>query len=55
MSLTDVLHQPHAQKLIQRALLGDRMPHAYIFHGPDGIGKEMLARGLAQELLCSQI
>jgi DNA polymerase-3 subunit delta' len=38
--------------LIQRALAGDRLPHAYIFHGPDGVGKEMLALRLASILLC---
>jgi len=28
------------------------MPHAYIFHGPDGVGKELFARALASVLLC---
>jgi DNA polymerase-3 subunit delta' len=54
VSLADVRHQGHAQKVLQRAITGDRVHHAYIFHGPDGVGKEMLARGLAQFLLCSQ-
>ena len=54
MSLVDIKHQPHAQRLIQRAIGRDRVPHAYIFHGPDGVGKEKFALGLAQFLLCSQ-
>ncbi|MEK7711392.1 MAG: DNA polymerase III subunit [Planctomycetota bacterium] len=52
MSLADIKHQPHAQRFFQQAVGRDRVPHAYIFHGPDGVGKEMFARGLAQLLLC---
>ena len=54
MSLVDVEYQAHAQGVIQRALNGERLPHAYLFHGPDGVGKELLARGLAQLLLCPE-
>lgn len=54
MSLSEVKHQAIAQRMIQRAVLRDRIPHAYIFHGPDGVGKELLARGLAQLMLCGQ-
>jgi DNA polymerase-3 subunit delta' len=38
--------------MIQLALAGDRLPHAYIFHGPDGVGKESFAVALAGLLLC---
>lgn len=38
--------------MLQRALASQRMPHAYLFAGPEGVGKEMLAVGLAQTLLC---
>ncbi|NOX57748.1 MAG: DNA polymerase III subunit [Planctomycetes bacterium] len=52
MPLCDIKHQDRAQRLIQRAISADRFPHAYIFHGPDGIGKEMFAIAVAKLLLC---
>lgn len=54
MSLFDVEHQDHAQRAILRALRSDRVHHAYLFHGPDGVGKERLALGVAELLLCAQ-
>lgn len=50
--ISDVKHQDRAQRLIRRALVGGRLPHAYIFHGPDGVGKELFANRLARILLC---
>ena len=52
MSIFDVQHQPRAHRVLQRAIGCGRMPHAYIFHGPDGVGKDMLAGRLARLLLC---
>ncbi len=52
MSLGEVLHQRRAQESIQRAFLTDRVAHAYLFHGPDGVGKETLAVALGRLLLC---
>ena len=54
MSIFDVRHQPRAHRILQRALVAERLPHAYIFHGPDGVGKEALAVELAGVLLCAE-
>lgn len=32
--------------------LRERLPHAILFHGPEGIGKTAFAEGFAQSLLC---
>ena len=54
MSIFDVQYQDRAEDLIQRALAAERLPHAYLFHGPDGVGKETFALALAGLLLCPQ-
>ncbi len=40
--------------MIQYALSSRRMPHAYIFHGPEGVGRELFAERLARILLCEE-
>lgn len=46
--------QPKAVKLLSRALQGGRLAHAYLFIGPDGVGKATAARFLAAALFCRQ-
>ena len=38
--------------MLRRALVSGRTHHAYLFDGPDGVGKELTARALAARLLC---
>jgi DNA polymerase-3 subunit delta' len=52
MRLTDVQHQERAVSILRRALRSGRTHHAYLFDGPDGVGKELTARALAARLLC---
>lgn len=52
--LATVLAQPTAVATLGRALAHDRVHHAYLFDGPDGVGKERAAFGLAQALVCEQ-
>ncbi len=53
MSMADVQHQDRAHRTLQRALASARVPHAYLFAGPEGVGREMMALGLAQLMLCA--
>ena len=46
----------HAKQraLLERALNSNRLAHAYVFAGPDQVGKRSVARKLAQGMLCDQ-
>jgi DNA polymerase-3 subunit delta' len=52
--LATVRAQATAVETLRRALAGDRVHHAYLFDGPDGVGKERAAFGLAQALVCER-
>jgi DNA polymerase-3 subunit delta' len=52
MPLSDVQSQPRALGILQSALAKGQLHHAYLFAGPDGVGKEMAARAFAQALVC---
>ncbi len=49
---TQLLGQEKAKIMVSRSLAGDRIPHAYIFRGPDGVGRKLFARGLAAAMNC---
>lgn len=52
--LSQVKAQDTARRTIERALENGRVHHAYLFAGPDGVGKELAAFGLAQALVCEK-
>ena len=52
--LTQVRAQDAARRTLERALETGRVHHAYLFAGPDGVGKELAAFGLAQALVCEK-
>ena len=54
MALPRVQGQDQAVRLIASAIEADRMPHAYLFHGPDGVGKETTALEFARVLFCER-
>jgi DNA polymerase-3 subunit delta' len=49
-----VVGQDQATKALRRAVQGNRVPHAYLFEGPAGVGKRGAALGLAMALDCPE-
>jgi DNA polymerase III subunit delta' len=54
MTLQAVKGQGRAIDALRAALKADAVHHAYLFIGPEGVGKELAAVGLAQALLCTR-
>ncbi len=50
---SEILGQPKAINLLGRALASGRLAHAYLFTGPDGVGKTRTAMAVAAILLCT--
>jgi len=49
----EVLGQERARNVLGRVLHSGRLPHAFLFHGPDGVGKGVVARLLVSSLVCT--
>ncbi|HIQ36676.1 MAG TPA: DNA polymerase III subunit delta' [Desulfocapsa sulfexigens] len=45
--------QHQAKNLLSRSLSTGHLAHAYLFRGPEGVGKQLFARGLAAVVNCS--
>ena len=52
MRLGDLIGQDLARAALERAIVGGRVAHAYVFEGPPGVGKRSAAFGLAMALDC---
>lgn len=52
MQLEDLIGQTRAAAVLRKAILQDRVAHAYLFRGPEGVGKSTAAILFAQALNC---
>ena len=50
---SDVIGQPHIVTTLRNSIKLGRIPHAYLFTGPRGVGKTSLARILAKAVNCT--
>ena len=54
MAWDHILGQGQAKNMLRRMLIADRLPHALLFHGPEGVGKKAMAVHLAMVVNCPQ-
>ncbi len=52
LQLPDIVGQDEAIGRLRDALRSNRLPHAMLFAGPDGVGRRTTARALAAAMLC---
>ncbi len=52
MVFSTVLGQAKAIRVLERVLVSGRLGHAFLFQGPDGVGKTTAALAMAAVLLC---
>lgn len=50
----EVVGQAHVTRTLQNAIVKERIPHAFLFSGPRGVGKTSVARILAKALNCKK-
>jgi len=54
MAWSTILDQDRVVATLRRALSQERVAHAYLFHGPDGVGKRAVALECARALECTE-
>lgn len=54
MTFEQILGHEQQKDLLRRALKSDRIANTYLFTGPDGIGKQLVALALARAIFCPE-
>ena len=52
MTFSRIIGHDRQKSILQRALSGGRLAHAYLFAGPEGVGKRLMALAVARALFC---
>ena len=52
MTFDSIIGHDRQKDILRQALHNQRIAHAYLFEGPEGIGKRLVALALARALLC---
>jgi DNA polymerase-3 subunit delta' len=54
MTFDQILGHERQKEILHRALANNRLAHAYLFAGPEGIGKRLMALALARAIVCAE-
>jgi DNA polymerase III subunit delta' len=52
---TEIIGQDRAVQLLLQAIAADRIAPAYLFAGPDGVGRSLAARSFIEQLFCAKV
>ncbi|MBW1635448.1 MAG: DNA polymerase III subunit delta' [Deltaproteobacteria bacterium] len=52
LCFTRLLGHERAGEMLKRSLVTDRIPHSFIFKGPEGVGRKLFGRGFAAAINC---
>ncbi|MEM8485746.1 MAG: DNA polymerase III subunit delta' [Bacteroidota bacterium] len=55
MVWSEIISQNRVVEALRREMEQERIAHAYLFHGPDGVGKRAVALALGQALQCGTL
>ena len=54
MTFDQILGHEWQKEILSRSLASGRLAHAYLFSGPDGVGKRLVALALARSIVCDE-
>ena len=52
MTFANIIDHDRQKEILRLALKNKRLAHAYLFEGPEGVGKKLMALALARALFC---